>query len=295
MITESLERFLIARASLSKRTLEFYKDNLQRYAGWIQAAGCAGDDWLNPEVIEEFLADEGRRVGPHTVHGRYRALSAFYGWLRKRRYIPTNPMIDIDAPRTPKQAPRRARASEVTQLLDSIAGDTWIDARDRLAIRLLFFCGLRVSECAALELTDFDLEEKLLHVRATTTKANRDRFVPLLGPVVEAFNGYLVVRPAWPTDKVFLSADGGYRQPMGTLTRFGIWQLLRRRCKAAGVRDLNPHAFRHGLAMYLLNQGGDMSLVQRILGHSRITTTSESYASWETEAMAREFARHMSI
>jgi site-specific recombinase XerD len=56
---------------------------------------------------------------------------------------------------------------------------------------------------------------------------------------------------------------------------------------------LNPHSFRHGLAMYLLNAGGDMSLVQKILGHAQITTTARHYAEWLTAGVVREYSERM--
>ena len=70
--------------------------------------------------------------------------------------------------------------------------------------------------------------------------------------------------------------------------------MVRRRCEHAGIRHLNPHAFRHGLAMLMLNdRHADMSLVQRILGHSQITTTARHYAEWQTDSMLREFTDKM--
>ena len=69
--------------------------------------------------------------------------------------------------------------------------------------------------------------------------------------------------------------------------------MVRRRCKTAGLRVLNPHSFRHGLAMMLLNKGGDMSLVQKVLGHSQISTTARFYAEWLNDGMAREFTEKM--
>jgi integrase len=69
---------------------------------------------------------------------------------------------------------------------------------------------------------------------------------------------------------------------------------LKRRCTAAGIRYLNPHAFRHGIAMHLLNdKRSDASMVQRILRHSKITTTTESYAEWIIDPLADEYRRQM--
>ena len=69
--------------------------------------------------------------------------------------------------------------------------------------------------------------------------------------------------------------------------------MVKRRCRA-GLRALNPHSFRHGLAIILLNRGGaDMSLVQKILGHSQISAPARNYAEWLTDGMLREFTEKM--
>mgnify|MGYP001381370907 CR=1 FL=1 len=116
--------------------------------------------------------------------------------------------------------------------------------------------------------------------------------MPLLPVVCRSFVEYLYARPAWRDDSLMLSSDvqGCVR---GVLLPNGLRLMLRRRCEAAGVRYLNPHSFRHGLAVYLLNNGGDMSLVQRILGHSSIQTTALHYAEWVTEGLTKEFGNRM--
>lgn len=286
-MADGLNKFLLARASLAPRTLEWYDSSISLFMRWIDANHA---NWRDTEVIERFLADERLRVGPHTLAGRYRALKVFYGWLAARRYLRRSPMIDVRAPKLPKRAPRRAALAEYDQLLAAIPTATWIDLRDRLAISILFLCGLRASEVVRLEVVDFDLMERLLHVRAGK---GGDRLIPVLPAVECAFEAYMARRPAWPSNEIFLSADGGDRQPMGVLGRNGLWQMLQRRCVAAGVRHLNPHSFRHGLAVYLLNSGGDMSLVQKILGHASIGTTATHYAQWQTSGLKEQFTRLM--
>lgn len=106
--------------------------------------------------------------------------------------------------------------------------------------------------------------------------------------VIRSFLEYIYARPLSDTDKVFLSADG-MLAPRDVLTPNGLRQMVRRRCAAAGIEYRNPHAFRHGLAIYILNNGGDISLVKRILGHSHIQTT-EIYARWMTDGMIQAFS-----
>ena len=153
----------------------------------------------------------------------------------------------------------------------------------------LFLCGIRRGELARLRTQDYRISEHLLYVDGKTGP----RLVPMLPAVERSLVAYLFMRPAFPSDLLFLAADGA-KEPRGPLLPGGIYQMLRRRCRAAGMRVLNPHSFRHGLAMMLLNErGADMSLVSKVLGHSQISTTSKHYAEWLTDGVRREFQAKM--
>ena len=68
--------------------------------------------------------------------------------------------------------------------------------------------------------------------------------------------------------------------------------MLERRCDLAGIERKNPHAFRHGIAMHLLNElGADMSFISEILGHKDEKTTEKFYAKWKTEGLAKKYAK----
>ena len=295
-INDVLTLFLRAGSSalLSPKTLDWYEYELRQFFKWLEQQPYRNGNWLQPYVIEEYL-DAGRQRGlaPATVAGKHRALRGFFAWLVKRGHIKESPMNEVLIPHVPKKEPRRTELHEYLRLIESIPQKSWIDLRDRLIINILFLCGLRLDECASLELEDFRLSESVLVVR--NAKGGDHRPVPLLPAVAKAFVAYVYARPA-PHAKgehlLFLGSDGGGNAEQ-TLLPGGIRQMLRRRCKRAGVRNLNPHAFRHGLAVYLLNQGGDMSLVQKILGHSRISTTADHYAAWLTEGVIKQYADKM--
>lgn len=274
----------------SRRTVLWYEEALTRFFSWLQAKDLHRGDWLCPEVIERYLSDaKAQGNAPATVAGKYRALRGFFAWLERREYIKASPMLQMSPPKIPKKAPRRAGVDEFQRLLDTIPCDTWLGLRDRLIIHVLFLCGLRRDEVAQLTPDDFLLAQHLLHVRAGKTGA---RFVPMLSSVERAFVAYLYARPAHPSPRLLLGADGG-QNPLRPLTGNGIYQMLRRRCLAADLPRINPHGFRHGLAMYMLNEGGDMSLVQKVLGHAQISTTAKHYAEWLTDGMQRQFFANM--
>lgn len=297
-MSSQISDFLTYQLALnhSAGTVEWYRLQLQRYLHWL------GDRPQTAANIRAYLAasrigdkDAGKKGNrPATVAGHWRALRSWYKFLHAEGYIDVNPMDGVMKPKVPTTEPRRAQLNEYLMLLESIERHTWLDVRDRLVITTLFLCGVRRSEAAGLIPADFRVAEHQLLVRQG--KGGGDRSVPLLPAVERALVEYLFVRPPSAIPQLFLAANGHGRVDDSALTPSAIYQMLRRRCSYAGLRTLNPHSFRHGLAMYMLNQAGaDMSLVQRILGHSQITTTIRFYAQWLDEGVLREYSEKMKI
>ena len=297
-MTSQISDFLTYQLALnhSVGTVEWYRLQLQRYLKWL------GDRPHTAANIRAYLAasrsgdkDAGKKGNrPATIAGHWRALRSWYQFLHAEGYIDVNPMDGVMKPKVPNTEPRRAQLNEYLMLLESIERRTWLDVRDRLVVTTLFLCGVRRSEAAGLIPEDFRVGEHQLFVRKG--KGGSDRLVPLLPAVERALVEYLFVRPPSTIPQLFLAANGHGRADDSPLTSSAIYQMLRRRCREAGLRTLNPHSFRHGLAMYMLNQAGaDMSLVQRILGHSQITTTIRFYAQWLDEGVLREYSEKMKI
>lgn len=299
MLQSDVERFLLSRESsmLSKATVDWYAVQLRMFGAWLHENGYVT---VTTETIERYLVYLRKRkarhsdqsLSPSSVAGAHRALKIFYKWCVERSIVAASPVAAVKLRKPPKKIPRRATRQEFDDLVRSIPVDDWIGLRDYLLLHTIFFCGLRIGEALRLEAIHFEIteERQVLHVPGGKTGAG---VVPLLREVSEAFLAYSAHRPQWKDERLFLSNDGNGGVG-GILTPSGARQMLRRRCAGAGLRYLNPHSFRHGIAMHLLNdKRSDTSLVQRILRHSKITTTTESYAEWIIDPLADEYRRQM--
>jgi integrase/recombinase XerD len=89
------------------------------------------------------------------------------------------------------------------------------------------------------------------------------------------------------SDHVFITARGG------PLTRQAFWALIKRHAVEAGIASaaLSPHVLRHAFATHLLNHGADLRVVQLLLGHADITTTT-IYTHVARERLKRLHAEH---
>lgn len=288
-ISEMLNRFITSKRAMgaSDRTTKWYKSIIGKFAGWLPP-----DQALDTETMEMYfvyLRDE-QSLAPASVSSIARALRTFFRWCQAKKFIESSPMIEIRLMKAPAKEPRLATREEVDLLLGQIPVNEWIGLRDYLIIHVLFFCGLRVGELVRLEAHHFDVGLELLHIPGGKTGAG---MVPLLREVIEAFMAYQTHRPRIGTTRLFLSSDG-HHEAVGALTEHGVRHMIARRCAEVGIRRLNPHAFRHGLAMHLLNDKRiDASLVQKILRHADIKVTTGTYARWTMTAASDEFKSRM--
>lgn len=288
-LSSLLRRFLVAKtaAGLSPRSIAWYEEQIGVYLRWAARAGIRAERALAPVSLETYLAEQ-RKAGykPATMAARYRALSVWCNWLASRKLLAANPMSEIEPPRVPKEAVEYVRPEEFAALYRSISGNDWTALRDRCILLILFWSGLRISELVSLSVPDVDTRNRLITVRSG--KGGKGRIVPCPPELNGLLVGYLYARPPYDGDGLFVGNDGqdGVRGP---LTDAGVRQMLRRRCQAAGVRRLTPHAFRHGFAMALLNHGMDISALSAAMGHHSVKVTEGIYARWLAEGLTREY------
>lgn len=294
------DRFVTSKqaAGITHATIKWYSAQCRRFFAWYEDQD---EQELTPELMEAYfvylrttkklLANwPGDRLSDRSIHSAFRALRAFFKWSVGRGLLPKSPMTEIKVKRPEPNIPKQVTREEVDRLIDTIATEKWKDRRDRLAIATLFYCGLRVGELVQLEEQHFDLENCLLHVPGGKTGAG---VVPLLPIVIELFKEYMAIRPQGCSKRLLLSVTARSDRPKW-LSAHGVRLMIYRRCDNVSMRQLNPHSFRHGIAMHLLNErNADLYLIQNILRHSRPNVTAEYYIRWQTKALKQRFYEHM--
>ncbi|MDJ0752758.1 MAG: tyrosine-type recombinase/integrase [Ardenticatenaceae bacterium] len=163
-------------------------------------------------------------------------------------------------------AGRALNGGELADLLNSCDRKP-LGVRDAAIITLLYGCGLRRAELVALDLAHYSKEESELMVRG---KGNKQRLVPL-GHAEPALTGWLAVR-GLEAGPLFWGL--GNRNKRRRLTDQAIYNMLKKRAKAAGVPPLSPHDFRRTFVGDLLDAGADLATVQKMAGHADPATTS---------------------
>jgi integrase/recombinase XerD len=265
--------YLEFERGLSRNTLEAYRSDLLQFG-----AHLAGRDPLavtHPDLagFVSLLADgDGERppAAPATLQRKVACLRSFYRHLRREGLLERDPTAHLKAPRQSRRLPQVLTRDEVARLLDRPQGTGAAALRDRALLELMYACGLRASEAIGLELSDLDLEAGVLRARG---KGAKERLVPVGSAAARALTHYLARgRPRLVGDRLeprlFVNQRGS------GLTRQGLYKIVQRHARAAGLADkMSPHTLRHTFATHLLAGGCDLRSLQEMLGHADIATT----------------------
>lgn len=272
----------------SPATIEIYTSAVDRLAEFLAAAGMPTDATkVRREHVEAFIVDLLDRRSPATAVNRYKALQQYFRWLEAEGEITESPMARMSPPRMDEPEVPVVPLDDLADLLDVTAGKTFEDRRDTALIRFMFDTGARLSEVAGITLDDLDLRQyEVVHVRG---KGGKHRALPMGAKTLKALDTYLRARARHKNadrPELWLSKKGA-------LTGSGIRQVLRRRCKQAGIPEINPHQLRHSFSHYFLASGGQETDLMRLNGWTSRKMVAR-YASSAGAERARESHRRYS-
>jgi len=159
-----------------------------------------------------------------------------------------------------KRLPVVLSLEEIRRLLQQV-----FSPRYRLCLACMYACGLRISEATTLSVSQVDGARGLLRVIG---KGNKERLVPLPQPLL------LQLRELWKTHRhprwLFPNRRG-----TGPLAAQNLRHAFRAAARAAGLPpSLVPHALRHSYATELLHHGVELRIVQILLGHASLKSTT---------------------
>ena len=291
-IAERIDAFcdqLWLRDGLAQASLDAYRRDLAAWAGWLHARGTALDGATRADV-EAWLAHQFRdRARATSIGRRLSALRRYYRLEVERGAVREDPTARVSAPKKPRRLPKNLSEAQVESLLDAPDADTDLGLRDRAMLETLYATGLRVSELVGLKIVQVSLDAGVVRVLG---KGSKERLVPLGEEAIGWIERYLArSRPALArdarTDFLFLTTR------RSALTRQAFWHLVKRYGTLAGIASgsLSPHVLRHAFATHLLNHGADLRVVQLLLGHADITTTT-IYTHVARERLKQLHARH---
>jgi integrase/recombinase XerD len=217
-----------------------------------------------------------RAMSPSSVARMMVSVRALYRFLLREGRVSADPTVTLGVPKQPRSLPKAIPVEDVERLID-LTDDSPLGRRDRAILEVLYGTGLRISELAALDVDDVDLDDGSIRVRSG--KGNKARVVPMGRAARKAVGDYLTItrselvkkrrsRGGTADGALFLNFRGA------RLSRQGCWKILKAYARSGGMESkVSPHTLRHSFATHMLDAGADIRVVQELLGHASLATT----------------------
>lgn len=258
---------------LSTNTLQAYRRDMTRYALWLleQPPEPLALDATQEQHLQSYFMASHASSKATSANRRLTVLKRYFHWALRQGRIHVDPTARLLAAKQPLRVPQTLTEEHVQTLLLAPQIDLPLGLRDRAMLELLYATGLRVSELVGIKTYQIGLADGVLRV---TGKGGRERLVPFGQEAGRWLQRYIAqARPlilnGQLSDDLFVTHRGG------AMSRVAFWMLIKKWAVSAGILvPLSPHTLRHAFATHLLNHGADLRVVQLLLGHADISTTT---------------------
>jgi len=268
MIDKFLESLQFEKRS-SAHTITSYKTDLEQFRKYllfqyeIGEPETARSPMLRSWIVS--LMEEG--LNPVSINRKIASLRSFYGFLRKKGIITTDPTKILSALKTRKKLPAYIEEKSMEVLFDTeMFPEDAEGFRDRVIMELLYGSGIRLSELVGLEVSDLDLTAKTIRVFG---KRAKERMIPISSSLAMTLGKYLTERaPVEETNILILTDNGKPAYPVF------IQRTVKKYLTAVTtLSQRSPHVLRHTYATHLLNRGADLNAIKELLGHANLAAT----------------------
>lgn len=265
--------------NLDRKTIKAYGIDLRQFLSLIPTNTLP----VSKELLMDYLSNIHKMYQPRTIKRKIASVKAFFHYLEYEEIIELNPFNKINLSfRQPKRLPKTIPSNMIEVFLSTIYKEKSraitpyqekVVIRDIAVMELLFATGMRISELCSLKQADLDLENRTVLIFG---KGAKERMLQIGNEeVIEALSRYKDCFSEELSETEWLFVNRLHNR----LSEQSVRHMINRYVDVAGIdMHITPHMFRHSFATLLLEADVDIRYIQKMLGHSSITTT-EIYTS----------------
>jgi len=253
--------FLKSQNRASATILAYGKD-IQQFIEYLNQKQITQVASVIPEHIEGFKKHlTEKKYVAKSISRKLNSIKTFFRFLASQGLIKDDPASVISHPHYEPAPPRILSKIEYRALRDCGRDDP----RSAAIIEVLIQTGMRVGELARLTLDDITDKQ----IKIAPYESNPGRIVPLNPAAEKAIQRWLGFRPKTNSKNLFITKNG---KPLPVRN---IRSLFNRLFKKAGIENATINSLRHTFIAHQLMAGVPLELIQKIVGHKRLTSTEK--------------------
>ena len=245
-------------------------------------------DDVSTDELQMYL-NSLRHYSQNTIKKYLDQLNQAFKYAQNKGYIIQNPMFDIIRPKSFKKK-KEIRALEIEEqqiLTDYLLNIPIQDEPNKNVFLLQMFMGLRIGEALALQTSDINLHKNIITISKTlTTDKDRkiimgdttktyagQRQIPIPDSLLDTVKNQMRLAETHKDKLLFVDKNNYYLAPRNANT------LLQKITKKLGIEDISSHSLRHTYGTRCIESGMRAVTVQRLMGHTDISITLNTYTS----------------
>jgi integrase/recombinase XerD len=267
MHLSSFLAYIGTEKGLSKNTIEAYGRDLRFFLTFINKEKKKNSlEMISHEDIISYISSiKSKDYAGASLSRMFISIKVFFRFMKKEGAIDKDVTQFLELPKIWQLIPCVMSYSEVEVLLLQPDVTTYLGARDKAILELLYATGIRVTEACDIKIKD--VNDTFIKVMG---KGGKERLVPIGKKAIDAIDYYLANFREEDTLDGHLFVSKGNNK----LDRITIWNRVKFYANKASIKkNISPHTLRHSFATHLLENGADLRLIQDMLGHEDIATT----------------------
>lgn len=267
---ERFLRYIQTERRYSNLTVSAYKKDLEQFAEYLINIYELNDITKATNQMARSYVVRLKEMGEEnrSINRKMSALRSFYKFCLREESVEISPMQGIKSLKQPKELAKFVPEQDMEKVSFDGDGDFKV-LRDELIFEMLYQTGMRKAELRGLK--DSDVDKISLQVKVLG-KRNKERIIPISRQLLEMIENYKNMRDEQFPERgnVILIVDnkGGEMSPSF------VYQVVHRILEGVTtLKQKSPHVLRHTFATHMLNEGADIRAIQKILGHSSLSST----------------------
>lgn len=273
MVQQSVSAFISYLHEVKKtsyNTQMSYQRDLNKLLKFLEQKDVCEIKNIDDEILNSYLNFlHDNKFANATISRHVAAIKGWFQYMEDKGWITENFAKDLKAPKIEKKVPEILEMDDVVKLLEEPKGKNPKELRDKAMLELLYATGIRVTELITLSISQLNMQMNYI----VCSDGHKDRIIPFGIKAREALLNYLeysrkfMINDA-QTDVLFVNCSGS------SMSRQGFWKLIKHYANKAGITtEITPHTLRHSFAAHLVENGADLRSVQKMMGHSDISST----------------------